>query len=192
MEPLDLESSRSGSGLALPLAARQPDPPFDGYSTTISRVEIRSSLFHFAHRLLLLLLFFLSCLSAVHPLPDQSDGAAALVQSLTNAVSLHPALFESPDLSMEVLLFLLGALSVVSLFQLAVALALHRGYVLSDFVLQAWVLVSRVLLPLPSLALGAHFGHFLLRFAQDLAAGSGVLLSVACLVLWFWSVVSAV
>jgi hypothetical protein len=179
--PLDFRSSRG----ALPVESSPVD-----YRSRLQHLESASPCLNAIHTFLSTAVLFLSATSAFVD-PSTLPPVPKLYYRTLALLSLSPESL-TPAISQTVLLCLVALLAALAAFQLSIPLReLSRRSVGNNF-LNVWLYLFKIVYPLPSLVVGANFGHFFLELTNSTATLRELLLSISCWVLHAWSITTTV
>jgi hypothetical protein len=167
--------------------------PIISYSASISRVELRHSWAYFAHKCVIAFTL-LSSVASSSILRPETDSIApvSFIQTTVAIASGYPIFFDPTSDSLMNLILILLLLIILTLLNIGIAFRSVNGSTASFNLVKLWILAHRVILPLITQAIGANFGFFFAQLTKTTACFNHLLISIACITLWTWLMISSV
>lgn len=163
----------------------------ESFQLHFTKVEFRSYFFFYLFQMLEML--FITVVSTLTFLPsnDNDNTIQKYFNKILSLLYLSPSLFDHRSISYFIILPILFILFLGILYTIYLGYIFKKDKVLLNTnLLKPWIVLQRLVLPIPGNIIGSYFGHYFFELKAKIYLDQ-LFLSIAAGVLWPWSVISA-
>ncbi|OHT12764.1 hypothetical protein TRFO_17310 [Tritrichomonas foetus] len=157
------------------------------YGSDLTNVEMQSCVFDFLSRFTILFFNLYSSSAFIIPNPQNDHKLISyIIKVCYEVITLSPSLFKDQVFSLTVIIFTLFYVVILICYGMVIAVRYRYGYVQSEFSLKLWIVIHRLLMPLPGMLIGHYMGFYLVQLTMNLHSVPILLISLITGLLWIW------
>lgn len=158
--------------------------------TSISTIEIGSSIFYVIQKVELLIITIISSLS-IFSNKENANSTYMKINKFTTLLCLSPKIFKNISFkhylaSIGIILFLLIAMMI---FTLLIGSKIQNESKINHTIIKMWMILTHLFLPIPGYIIGFYFAHYFYELTHEIRLVQ-LMLIVFTGIIWCWEIIT--